>query len=92
MANCCVIPILITETEFEVPISVFDSEPVEIDIDATGYPVYPNTYTGIYDVVPKMTEQVLETKRLTMMDNVTIEKIPDCYGLITWNGAILTVS
>lgn len=92
MVSCCVIPLFISETDFEVPISVFDSEPVEIEIDATGYPVYPNTYTGTYDVVPKMTEQVLETKGLTMLDNVTIEKIPDCYGLITWNGAILTVS
>ena len=92
MVSCCIIPILITETEFEVPLSVFDSEPVEIEIDATGYPVYPDTYTGTVNVVPTMQEQVLNTRGLTMLDDVTIEKIPDCYGLITWNGSFLHVS
>ena len=92
MASCCTIPIFISETDFEVPISIFDTEPVEIEIDATGYPVYPNTYAGTVDVVPTMTKQVLKTKGLTLLDDVTIEKIPDCYGLITWNGSFLRVS
>lgn len=92
MVSCCTIPIFITETEFEVPLSVLDSEPLNIDIDATGYPVYPNTYTGAVNVVPTMQEQVLKTKGLTMLDDVTIGKIPDCYGLVTWNGSVLRVS
>lgn len=92
MASCCTIPLSISETAFEVPISVFDLEPVEIEIDAKGYPVYPSTYTGTCNVVPKTTKQVLKTKGLTMLDNVTVEKIPDCYGLITWNGSFLRVS
>lgn len=92
MVSCCTIPLFISETDFEVPISLFDSEPVEIEIDATGYPVYPNTYTGTNNVVPKTTKQVLRTKGLTMLDDVTVEKIPDCYGLITWNGSFLRVS
>lgn len=92
MVSCCTIPILITETEFEVPLSVFDSEPLNIDIDATGYPVYHDTYTGTVNVVPTMQRQVLKTKGLTLLDDVTVEKIPDCYGLITWNGSFLRVS
>ena len=92
MVNCCTIPLFISETEFEVGLSVLDTEPFGIEIDATGYPVYPDTYTGTCNVVPKMTEQVLKTKGLTLLDNVTVEKIPDCYGLITWNGSFLRVS
>lgn len=92
MVSCCTIPLLISETDFEVPISVFDSEPVEIEIDARGYPVYPDTYTGTSNVVPKTVKQVLKTKGLTMLEDVTVEKIPDCYGLITWNGSFLRVS
>lgn len=92
MVSCCTIPIFISETDFEVPISVFDSEPVEIEIDATGYPVYPDTYTGTCNVVPKQVKQVLKTKGLTMLDDVTVEEIPNYYGLITWNGSFLRVS
>lgn len=92
MVSCCTIPIFITETEFEVPLSVFDSEPLNIDIDATGYPVYPDVYTGTVNVVPTMQRQTLKTKGLTLLDDVTIEKIPDCYGLVTWNGSVLNIS
>lgn len=92
MVSCCSIPILITETEFEVPLSIFDSEPLNVDIEATGYPVYPEAYTGTVDVVPTMQRQVLKTKGFTLLDDVTIEKIPDNYGLITWNGSFLKVS
>lgn len=92
MDSCCTIPIFISETDFELPVLLFDSEPLDIEIDATGYPVYPNAYEGSYNVVPKTTEQVLRTKGMTMTDDVTVEKIPDCYGLITWNGSVLRVS
>lgn len=92
MASCCTIPILISETDFEVPISVFDSKAVEIEIDATGYPVYPDTYKGTCNVVPKTAKQVLRTKGLTLLDDMMVEEIPNCYGLITWNGSFLRVS
>lgn len=92
MDSCCTIPIFISETDFEIPVSLFDSEPVDIEIDATGYPVYPNEYEGSYNVIPKTVEQVLRTKGMTMADDVMVEKIPDCYGLITWNGSFIKVS
>ena len=49
-------------------------------------------YTGAYEVTPSEETQVLETKYLRMTDNVTINPIPSNYGLITWNGSIITVS
>ena len=36
--------------------------------------------------------QTLETDSLYMQGNITINPIPSNYGLITWNGSILTVS
>lgn len=92
MVSCFTIPILISETDFEVPVSVFDLEPLNIEIDATSYPVYPDTYTGTCNVVPKTVKQVLKTKGLTMLEDVTVEEIPNYYGLITWNGSFLRVS
>ena len=49
-------------------------------------------YEGSYEVTPSADEQVLETKHLRMTDNVTIKPIPQNYGLITWNGTVITVS
>lgn len=49
-------------------------------------------YTGDYSVIPSGEAQVLLTKDLRMTDNVTVEPIPSNYGLITWNGSVITVS
>ena len=49
-------------------------------------------YTGDYTITPSAEEQVLETRNLRMTDNITINPIPNNYGLITWNGSTITVS
>ena len=49
-------------------------------------------YTGEYTVTPSSEEQVLRTKNLRMTDDITINPIPSNYGLITWNGSVITVS
>lgn len=49
-------------------------------------------YTGEYTVTPSAEEQVLQTENLRMTDNITIEPIPQNYGLITWDGSTITVS
>lgn len=49
-------------------------------------------YTGDYTITPGTAEQVLETRNMRMTDNLTVNPIPSNYGLITWNGAVLTVS
>lgn len=52
---------------------------------------YP-TYTGVTTVTPSAETQVLHTQNKTVFDDITINPIPSNYGLITWNGAVLTVS
>ena len=49
-------------------------------------------YEGPYDVTPTAGGTVLQTEHFRMTDNVRIAPIPSNYGLITWNGATLTVS
>lgn len=49
-------------------------------------------YTGAYEVTPSGETQTLETENKRMTGNVTINPIPSNYGLITWNGAFITVS
>lgn len=52
------------------------------------YPVY----SGAVMVTPSDEEQTLQTENKTVLENITINPIPSNYGLITWNGAVLTVS
>lgn len=50
------------------------------------------TYTGEYEVTPSAETQTLDTAGLRLTRPVTVNPIPQNYGLITWNGAFLTVS
>lgn len=49
-------------------------------------------YTGETTVTPTQSQQVLMTNGYMMASNVIVEPIPWYYGLITWNGSVLTVS
>ena len=52
----------------------------------------PGDYQGPYEVIPSGEMQILQTMNKTMAQNVIVKPIPDNYGLISWNGSILTVS
>lgn len=49
-------------------------------------------YTGPTTFTPTAEVQEIETQGLTIPENITINPIPNNYGLITWNGSTLTVS
>ena len=49
-------------------------------------------YEGQTEVTPSAETQVLQTQGDLMLSNITINPIPSNYGLITWDGATLTVS
>ncbi len=49
-------------------------------------------YTGEYEVTPSRETQVLNTEGLKTTANIVINPIPSNYGLVTWNGSVLTVS
>ena len=52
---------------------------------------YPD-YAGAYEVTPSAQEQVLATAETILYHDVVVAPIPSNYGLITWNGSIITVS
>lgn len=54
--------------------------------------IYPSTYQGEYTVTPTDHTQVLQTSEYYLLENITINPIPNNYGLITWDGSTLTVS
>ena len=51
-----------------------------------------NAYRGQYNITPSNERQILQTEDKVMMQNVTINPIPSNYGLITYDGTVITVS
>lgn len=49
-------------------------------------------YDGPYEVTPTRETQILATADQKMEQDVVIRPIPQNYGLVAWNGAILTIS
>lgn len=51
-----------------------------------------NPYIGDYEVTPGPAAVRLDTRHKYMTDDLVINPIPSNYGLVTWDGAVLTVS
>ena len=49
-------------------------------------------YDGDYVFTPSQQEQTIPIKDLMARQDITIEAIPNNYGLITWDGSTITVS
>lgn len=81
MDNCC-----------KLKLKVSEKTKLKLKIGGVGFPVYPEAYSGDYNVTPSQTPQILKTGGLMMTNDVVIDKIPDYYGLITWNGSFIRVS
>lgn len=60
---------------------------------AVGAEVYASSaYHGDYSVTPTNHAQTLSTAGHTLRGDIVVEPIPSNYGLITYNGSIITVS
>ena len=49
-------------------------------------------YQGAYTITPSNQAQTLPTAGASLAQDITVEPIPSNYGLITWNGSVITVS
>lgn len=54
--------------------------------------VQAEPFLGEYTYDPTDEVQTIEINGLRATDNITINPVPSNYGLITWDGATLTVS
>lgn len=67
-----------------------------VEVTATVYnPFYSqdvNYYSGPYEFTPTDSTQTVSIDNLMATQDITINPIPSNYGLITWDGATLTVS
>lgn len=70
---------------------------IDLDICASGqFGMYiaipPDTYTGLVSVTPSNETQTLPTAGLFLSEDITVDPIPQNYGLIEWNGTVLKIS
>lgn len=79
MNNCCRVALHIKEAD-------------SVSLHVGGEVYSPDIYRGEYEVTPSQSEQVLETADKLLRENVVVAPIPYYYGLITYNGSIITVS
>ena len=49
-------------------------------------------YDGPYSATPSNVAQIIPTSQMLMTENFTVNPSPSNYGLITWDGSVLTVS
>ena len=80
-------------TPITVPMGISnDNEAVPVRIGLSYAAGEYETYSGPYNVTPGANNQTLATRGKVMQSDVTVGKIPNNYGLVTWNGSIITVS
>lgn len=75
----------------EIDLTTQEQGSIALHVEGGGGSTLP-IYDGQYTVTPSQSAVVLATDGKQMINNVTINPIPNNYGLITWNGSILTVS
>ena len=49
-------------------------------------------YAGPYEATPTQSAQTFSTQNKAMAQDFVVNPIPSNYGLITWDGSVLTVS
>ena len=85
------IPMTVTASSCVLPVTI-NSLDVQLNMEVEARYSPNPMYDGEYEVTPTGETQTLYTTGRTMAENVVINPIPSNYGLITWNGSVLTVS
>lgn len=65
-------------------------KPARVDIASIEW--HGRDYSGAYTATPSAETQTFPTRGKNMTGDFVVEPIPSNYGLITWNGSVLTVS
>lgn len=68
------------------------TDAVNLDVGGSFYAIGTPYYEGEYTITPSAETQVLPIAELRASQDITVHPIPSNYGLITWNGSVLTVS
>ena len=83
----------VTESQQKYGLRVIEKNiPISVDVETPIVAGVAKEYEGEYDITPTNTAQVFSTEGKRCPHNFIVEPIPNNYGLITYNGSIITVS
>lgn len=86
------IPMTVEVLGEELPMTVTDNS-VEFSFSVgIGISVNYPLYDGEYEFTPTQSTQTVQISGKAASQDIIINPIPSNYGLITWNGSVLTVS
>lgn len=77
--------------QYEADVSV-DSVEAETDGSIIINKIVADEFEGAYEYTPSSEAQTIPIAQKKAVRNITINPIPQNYGLITWNGAFLHIS
>jgi len=83
--------ILIMEGSDDIDLVLDGSDDIVLTVESAETVPVPE-YEGPYEYTPTRETQYVFGKRKVLIDNIRINPIPQNYGLITYNGNIITVS
>jgi hypothetical protein len=83
---------LTVNTNETAVLNVTGSESVGLEAEPSILIDRSTIYEGAMEWTPSAQAQTIEIANKKALDNIVINPIPNNYGLITWNGSILTVS
>ncbi len=87
-----VVPVTISGLDQNIPLRVVQHEDIAFGVETSVTASIVPRYEGDYNVTPAGEAQILSTSGKLMTEDITVGAIPSNYGLITWNGGVLTVS
>ena len=87
------IPMRVNADTVSVPMRLSsDDVQIQSSIGVAVEIVQAHPYEGEYHFTPSPSAITVQTGNKYLAEDITIDPIPSNYGLITWNGAYLTVS
>lgn len=86
------IPVSVSASEQSFALGISEPQTIDIGVDTDIVAAITEHYRGSYAVTPGDDAQTLQTSGKFMEGDVVIAPIPNNYGLIAWDGSVLTVS
>lgn len=91
--NTITVDLKIQELSSIIPMIMHDNEQIELGLSAEIRPGEKvDYYEGPYEFTPGTNAQTIAIDHLMATEDIVITPIPNNYGLITYNGATITVS
>ena len=87
------IPMRVSTTDVSIPVKMSVSNAIiPVTLGAAYQMREGEIYDGPYEFTPSSEAQYVYTAEKMLIENIKINPIPNNYGLITYNGAFITVS